>query len=107
MSSFSQKYQEIQASCYSKLRYVFFKYLEFNASERVTVNEVMENLTEDSDVVITSTGVCYFWFSKGTPSKVVVSCKKQNEPKKIGRLHDYWYLPDNFHNGGFGHFSIS
>ena len=26
MPSFSQKYEEIQASCYSKLRYVFFKY---------------------------------------------------------------------------------
>ena len=58
MPSFSQKYEEIQASCYSKLRYVFFKYLEFNASERVTVNEVMENLTEDSSVVITSLALC-------------------------------------------------
>ena len=57
MPSFSQKYEEIQASCYSKLRYVFFKYLEFNASERATVNEVMENLTEDSDVAITSLAV--------------------------------------------------
>ena len=47
MPSFSQKYEKIQASCYSKL-YVFFKYLEFNASERATVYEVMENLTEDS-----------------------------------------------------------
>ena len=54
MPSFSQKYEETQASCYSKLRYVFFKYLEFNASERATVNEVLENLTEDSDVAITS-----------------------------------------------------
>ena len=57
MPSFSQEYEEIQASCYSKLRYVFFKYLEFNASERATVNEVMENLTEDSDVAITSLAV--------------------------------------------------
>ena len=55
--SFSQQYEEIQASCYSKLRYAFFKYLEFNASERATVNEVMENLTEDSDVAITSLAV--------------------------------------------------
>ena len=47
MPSFSQNYEKIQASCYSKL-YVFFKYLEFNASERATVYEVMENLTEDS-----------------------------------------------------------
>ena len=54
MPSFSQKYEETQASCCSKLRYVFFKYLEFNASERATVNEVLENLTEDSDVAITS-----------------------------------------------------
>ena len=38
MPSFSQKYEEIQALCFSKLRYVFFKYLEFNAPERVTVN---------------------------------------------------------------------
>ena len=57
MSSFSQKYQEIQASCYSKLRYVIFKYLEFNASQRATVNEVMENLTEDSDVMIINLAV--------------------------------------------------
>ena len=48
MPSFSQKYEEIQASCYSKLRYVFFNYLEFNASERATINEVMENFAEDS-----------------------------------------------------------
>ena len=57
MQSFSQKYEEIQASCFSKLRYVFFKYLEFNAPERVTVNEVMENLTKDSNVEITSLAV--------------------------------------------------
>ena len=57
MPSFSQKYEEVQASCYSKLRYVLFKYLEFNASERASVNEVMENLTEDSDVAITSLAV--------------------------------------------------
>ena len=57
MSSFSQKYEEIQASCYSKLRYVFFKYSEFNASERATVNEVLENLTKDSDVEIKSLAV--------------------------------------------------
>ena len=54
MPSFSQKYEESQALCYSKLRYVFFKYLEFNASERPTANEVMENLTDNSDVPITS-----------------------------------------------------
>ena len=57
MPSFSQKYEEIQASCYSKLRYVFFKYLEFDASERAIVNEVIENLSEDSHVVITSLAV--------------------------------------------------
>ena len=57
MPSFSQKYEEIHASCYSKLRYVFFKYLEFNTSERATVNKIMENLTEDSDVAITSLAV--------------------------------------------------
>ena len=57
MPSFSQEYEEIQASCYSKLRYVFFKYLESNASERATVNKVMENLIEDSDVAITSLAV--------------------------------------------------
>ena len=57
MPSFSQKYEEIKASCYSKLRYVCFKYLEFNASEIATVNEVMENLIEDSDVAITSLAV--------------------------------------------------
>ena len=45
MPSFSQKYEEIQATCYSKLRYVFFKYLEFDALERAIVNEVIENLT--------------------------------------------------------------
>ena len=33
---------------------MFFKYLEFNPSERATVNKVMENLTKDSDVKITS-----------------------------------------------------
>ena len=44
MPSFSQEYEEIQASCYSKLRYVFFKYLKSNASERATVNKVIENL---------------------------------------------------------------
>ena len=27
---------------------MFFNYLEFNASERATINEVMENLAEDS-----------------------------------------------------------
>ena len=42
--SFSQEYEEIQASCYSKLRYVFFKYLKSNASERATVNKVIETL---------------------------------------------------------------
>ena len=47
MSSFTQKYEEILASCYSKCRYVFFKYIEFNASERATVNEVIEKLTKD------------------------------------------------------------
>ena len=57
MPSFSQKYEEIKASCYSKLRYVCFKYLEFNALEIATVNEVMENLIEDSDVAITSLAV--------------------------------------------------
>ena len=57
MPSFSQKYEETQASCYSKLRYVFFKYLEFNATERATVNEVLENLTKDSDIAITSLAV--------------------------------------------------
>ena len=48
MPSFSQRYEEIQTSCYCKLRYVLFNYLEFNASERSTINEVMENLAEDS-----------------------------------------------------------
>ena len=48
MPSFSQKYEEIQASCCRKLRYAFFNYLEFNASERATINEVMENFAEDS-----------------------------------------------------------
>ena len=57
MPSFSQKYEEIKTSCYSNLRYVCFKYLEFNASERAIVNEVMENLIEDSDVAITSLAV--------------------------------------------------
>ena len=47
MSSFTQKYEEILASCYSKCRYVFFKYIEFNASERATVNEVIEKLTKE------------------------------------------------------------
>ena len=41
MQSFSQKYEEIKALCYSKLRRVFFKYLEFNASERAIVNEAL------------------------------------------------------------------
>ena len=36
---------------------MFFKYLEFNAPERATINEVMENLTEDSGVAITSLAV--------------------------------------------------
>ena len=31
-----------------------FNYLGFNASERVAVNEAMENLIKDSDVAITS-----------------------------------------------------
>ena len=31
-----------------KLRYAIFSYLEFNASERATINGVMENLAEDS-----------------------------------------------------------
>ena len=57
MSSFSQKYEEIQAPCYSKLRYMFFKYLEFNAWEKATVNEVMENLTKYLDVGIKSLAV--------------------------------------------------
>ena len=57
MPFLSQKYEKIQASCYSKLRYVFFKYLEFNPLERATVNKVMENLTKDSDVEITSLAV--------------------------------------------------
>ena len=57
MPSFSQKYEEIKTSCYSNLRYVCFKYLEFNASERAIVNEVMENLIEDSDVAIISLAV--------------------------------------------------
>ena len=26
----------------------------------------------------------------------------KNEMKKIGRLHDWWYLPDAFHNGKIG-----
>ena len=57
MPLFSQEYEEIQASCYSKLRYVFFKYLEFNASERATGNEVIENLSKDSDVAISNLAV--------------------------------------------------
>ena len=36
---------------------MLLKYLGFNASERATVNEVMENLNEDSDVAITSLSV--------------------------------------------------
>ena len=36
----------------------------------------------------------------------MVSYKKQNEMKKtIGRLHDYWYLPDIFRNGRIGQFT--
>ena len=39
------------------VNYVLLKYLEFNASERTTVNEVMENLNEDLDVAITNLAV--------------------------------------------------
>ena len=48
MPSLSQKYEEIQALCCNKLRYVFFNYLEFNSTERATINEIMENFAEDS-----------------------------------------------------------
>ena len=71
MPSFSQKYEEIQASCYNRLRYVLFKYLEFNASERASVNEVMENLTEDSDVAITSLAVSQAAAVKFNDRKIV------------------------------------
>ena len=50
---------------------MFFKYLEFNASERVTANEVMENLTEDSDVVITSLAVSQATALEFTERKIV------------------------------------
>ena len=39
-----------------------------------------------------------------TPLKVVISYKKQNEIKKIDRLHNCRYLPDIFYNGGIGQF---
>ena len=39
------------------VNYVLLKYLEFNASERATANEVMENLNEDLDVAITNLAV--------------------------------------------------
>ena len=59
MPSFSQKYEEIQASCCRKLRYAFFNYLEFNASERATINEVMENFAEDSRAFDSSATVAF------------------------------------------------
>ena len=40
---------------------MFFKYLEFNAAEKAIVNEVMENLTKDSDVEITSLAVGHYY----------------------------------------------
>ena len=39
--------------------------------------------------------VSYVHLNKGTPSKVVIWYKNQNETGKIGRSQDYRYLPEN------------
>ena len=52
-------------------------------------------------------GSVIFGLVRGPPQKLWLVVRNKMKPKKIGRLHDYRYLPDNFHNGGFGHFSIS
>ena len=46
----------------------------------------------------------YTCLPERTPLKVVISYKKQNEIKKIDRLHNCRYLPDIFYNGGIGQF---
>ena len=40
---------------------MFFKYLEFKTVEKAVVNEIMENLTKDSDVEITSLAVGHYY----------------------------------------------